>query len=491
MIRRLLIALGYFLKFVYCIRILKSDQYLDIVYLAVKDLGGLSVKIIQFICLRTDIIPLDQKIKFLSFYDDVPPEPVDIRTVLTDGLGEEKLNYFKKVSDHPFACGTFAQVYRGELIDGTTVVIKVKRKNLRPKLLVDFLTLRLLAFLFNLVYYQKIVDIKKLVEEFESLTYNELDYLREARNACYFSKLYENHPYVYIPKTFLKLSTPNILVQEYIGGIALTDLIRARHYRLGQNYNEWLMENYNTDIRFVMKSLAYELGIQGFNYEKFYADPHPGNIKILPNNKWALIDFGIVGCSPRNKKNYYEITNLMLKKADELDTKRLGQEFLKWGSQEFYRCLEALDYLGSGTDLEEIISTNYMKLLDKRREEFRRIENEEEENFVKMYLDIIKTGQKYGVKLPQGMLAVLRTVTVYKSWCQFLEPQFHCMREVYKKILENVDRSMLINYEDLAKGETSLEEAIERAYDWLGSVAESDFPLYRKIRERLGKVTYV
>lgn len=493
MIDRAIKVFFYLVKFFWQRSILKSDKYFDVLHEALSDLGGLYVKLVQFICLRTDVFSDAQKLRFLSFYDAVPFERIDMQKTIMTELGHAAVDCFRFISTQPFASGTFGQVYKGELVDGTEVVIKVKRGQLNLKLKFDFFLVKIAAQLFNLFYYQKIVDVNNLISEFEAMTYQELNYEKETLNANYFYDLYENHPHVLIPKTFVELCTKNVIVQEYIGGISVTDMIRMKINLNDEDYRKWLQQNLTTDLSFVLRSLVIELGLQGLVQEKFYADPHPGNVKILPNNHYALIDFGIVGTSPLNKRSYYSMLQLIVKKAESMDMQKLGETFLEWGATNFYRYLETLDDYFSQTEGEllKLVKDKYARLLEEKRERFREIELLEQENFTKLYFHILEAGQNLNVKLPQGMLAVLRTISVYKSWHEYLEPELHQMRDTYRDLLGIVDKQKLLNEEQLNARPIPVEEALENMLDWLGGVAENDPPFYQRLSREIGTISYV
>lgn len=492
MINRITTLLRYFFLFVYYKSIRPSEKIYDVIFKAVQDLGGVYIKLIQFVCLRTDVFPNEQKIQFLSFYDEVPVQEIDIDKTLIDELGQEGVGRFLSVEKTPFASGTFGQVYKGKLKEGVDVVIKVMRKDLIPKMRIDFFLLRILSRVFGLFYYEKLIDVPKLVAEFETATYEELDYKKEAKNAQYFYEMYVGHPSVFIPKTYLNLTTDSVLVQEYVPGIPVTDLIRFKEKTKGDEYSLWLAENYKTDMKKVISDIAFELAMQGCRYDKFYADPHPGNIKILPNNHFAFIDFGIIGKSPTNRRNYYNIVKLMIQRADELDMKALGKEFLEWGAHKFYKYIETLDYhFSTGNEkLTTALTEKYMQLLDSRREKYKEIEVNAKENFVGIYVDIIKTGQFLNVQVPEGMLAAMKSVVIYKSWNTFLEPEYFHMRETYRRVIESIDPDTLIN-EEASEKEVTIEEAVEGFLDWVGRVAETDIPFYNRLKSTLGTIAYV
>lgn len=493
MIIRIAKIIKYLLQFIYYKNIRHSQAYNDVIYTAVKDLGGIYVKLLQFICLRADFFSDDQKIIFLGFYDEVPLEKIQINEILSRELGSEKLKNFISVEQVPFASGTFGQVYKARLSDKTDVVIKIKRKGLLLKLKADFFLLRIFIWIFNQFYYQRYIDINGLVKEFEANTYEELDYEKEAEHARYFYNIYVGHPYVFIPKTYTELTTQNILVQDYVGGITVTDLIRLKAEGKNQEYFTITQNDYHTDMLVVIRSIAYELGMQAFKHDIFYADPHPGNIKILPNNRYAFIDFGIVGISPKNRRNYYNIIKLMTDRAENFDMHGIGKEFLNWGALKFYKYIQLLDENFSIDDkkLTEVLLNKYVELLNTNKEKFREIELREKENFVQIYFDIIKTGQYLNVKIPEGMLASLKTVAIYKAWNNFLEPEYHHMRQTYQDIVQNLNECTLVNKDEIIEKNIELEDAIEAVLDWVGGVAESDVPFYNKLSSLLKNISYV
>jgi len=493
MIGRFFTVFGYFGQLVAAKLLGRPDRCYDIICRAVGQLGGVYVKLLQFTCLRTDIFPDEKKMQFLSFYDEVPIEPLDVSAILKKELGPEKMEEFTMVASDPFASGTFGQVYHATLRDGSDVIIKIKREDLVLKLRVDFFLLRCLARIVTLLFDPKIVDVLQLVREFEESTYQELDYVKEVAHAGYFYRVFRNNPHLLIPKTYESLSTSCVLVQEYVPGISLTSLIRFRQETGPDRYREWLTTEYQTDIYTVIKNIAFDMGIGALVADRFYADPHPGNIKILPNNRYALIDFGIIGVSPKNKRTYYNIVSQMIKHADAMDLAEVGKEFLKWGAGRLYRQVQVLDdhFSVGSAGLAETIAKRYEQMLEHHREKFRRIEETETENFVKLYLDIIQTGQFLGVKIPEGLLATMKSVAIYKSWVTFLEPTFHHMRETYQRILSAVDGKKLTNADDTTPSGVGVEEAMEGLLDWAGKIAEKDAPLYLRLARQFEETNYV
>ena len=180
----------------------------------------------------------------------------------------------------------------------------------------------------------------------------------------------------------------------------------------------------------------------------------------------------------------------MLAKADELNTKQVGEEFLRWGAGGLYKHLILIDgYIQTKKGkLRDLVIDKYADLLDRYRERFREIEAVEEENFAKMYVDIIQAGELLGVKIPQGMLASMRTIAIYKSWVTYLDPDYHFMRDVYRDVLASINKKYMYNEDEVTVKPVILEEAVEDILEWVSRIAEKDYPWYQSVSAHLGKL---
>lgn len=460
----------------------------EIIFTAVSDFGGVYIKLIQFVCLRTNVFSQEDKLRFLSFYDNAPVEPLDIKAHVVQALGPQKAKRFASIDPAPFASGTFGQVYRARLISGADVVIKVKRPHLLRKLAYDFFILRLVTKVFTLLIEQKIIDLDATLVEFRSSTYQELDYREEAKNADFFYRQFLAHSRLVIPRTFLDLCTRDLLVQEYVGGVAVTDIIR-HNSRYPGVYRDWLKDHYGTDIFTLFPMIAYDIAIQGLKQGVFYADPHPGNIKILPNNRYAYIDFGIVGTSPPNARLYYELLSSFSKKSADMDMAKIGMSFLQWGATNLIERAHTFDenFSREGASLTELLVNKYKDILETKRDQFGAFD--EEENFAQLCFDIVSSGSILNVRVPPQFLTSIKTMIVFKSWVSYLEPHYHFMRNTYQRILRDVDPRTLPGTRDYPR--FTLEESLETILDWVERMGEADFAFQRSIDRRFMQHLYV
>lgn len=453
----------------------------DVLFDAVQTLGGIYVKLLQFLSLRAKIFPDQTKLKFLTFYDQVPIEGMDVSAILTSELGSDALTRFRSIEESPFASGTFGQVYKAVLDDGGDVVIKVQRSNLRKKLTADFFLMRLMGKVFDVLYYQTFVDIPKLIREFSEITYKELDYHAEVENALYLHKIYQSHPVLTIPFTYRELSTDRIIVQEYIGGVAITDLLRMKSG--GVDVRSFLLNEYKSDLHYLIKRFSYDSMWQIFTLDRFYSDPHPGNIKILPNNRYAFIDFGIIGAAPENKRDYYNVIKYLSAGASALDANLLGEQLLTIGAHRFYKCMNIYDRIFCNPDssLRQTVLGRYRELIDAWREDYRRLETGKRENYTNVWYELFTMGERFTMQLPKGLFAGLRASALITSFTIYLAPEAQVMTSVYRDIIRDIDEGQLANVEDIKDRTIGVEDAIETIARWFESVAETDLSLYHDL----------
>src|SRR3989344_9458358 len=131
-------AIKYFLSYIYARNIKKSENYRDILFEAINDLGGIYIKLAQFIAMRSEFIPNNERIRYLSFYDKVESNMAfNDRANMLNELGTENLCQFSNIDAKPFAAGSFGRVYKAKLKSSENVVIKIKLSNIEKSLKMD------------------------------------------------------------------------------------------------------------------------------------------------------------------------------------------------------------------------------------------------------------------------------------------------------------------------------------------------------------------
>jgi ubiquinone biosynthesis protein len=250
---------------------------------ALEELGPTFVKLGQIASTRPEILPPAFTEELSKLQDDVPPAPwEEIKPLLEEELGRPIEEVFLALDPEPIASASLAQVYAALLEDETQVVVKVQRPNIERTITTDLAIINDMARLAaERLSWTAAYDPVGLAEEFGTALMAELDYGREGRNADRFRENFADAPYIFVPKVYWRYSSRRVLIQERISGIKPDNIERLDAE--GYDREELAMHA----ARFIIQEILED----GY----FHADPHPGNLVILPGNIIGLIDFGTVG----------------------------------------------------------------------------------------------------------------------------------------------------------------------------------------------------
>ncbi len=248
-----------------------------------EELGPTFIKFGQILSVRPDLIPMDLCDELGKLQDSVPPfNYEDVKKQIKESFRCNPEELFSALDPTPLAAASLGQVHRAQLKTGEHVVVKVQRPDIRKMIETDIDILYTLANLANR-YMQdiRVFDPVAIVDEFSKVITKEIDFTYEAHNIDKFRRNFKDSTTVYIPKVFWEYTRSKIVTTEEIKGIRLNDYLSQDH-----PYEERQAVAANG-----ANAILQQIFIDGF----FHADPHPGNIFILPNNAAAFVDFGIVG----------------------------------------------------------------------------------------------------------------------------------------------------------------------------------------------------
>ncbi len=246
-------------------------------------LGPTFIKIGQALATRGDLLPVPYLLELAKLQDEVPPFPNALAAqIITQELGAPPDHLFTDIQWRPIASASLGQVYRARLPGGQEVAIKVQRPHLNKTIRFDLIILKRIArFLKRYPRLFRGVDWTGVLDEFALTIFEEMNYVHEARNADRFRENFRRWKEIYVPKIYWPYTTERVLTMEFIHGWKVTDTeALLRQGITPSKINRLLARTY-------LKQMLED----GF----FHADPHPGNLRVMPDGRLAFFDFGMTG----------------------------------------------------------------------------------------------------------------------------------------------------------------------------------------------------
>jgi Predicted unusual protein kinase len=281
---------------------------------ACSELGPAFIKLGQLVSTRSDLFPQPIVQELAKLQNQVPPLAFrDIRRAAEESLKSSLESVYQEFEPVPLASASIGQVHYAVLHTGEKVAVKVQRPFLREIVQTD---LEIFQVLINQIEQRspwgKRYPIRTLFEEFSNTIKGELNFLNEGQNADNISKLYRRNSDILVPKIYWEITNPTVLTMEYIPGIPLNKIIGSK----GPAYNVHRIADR------LSKAILQQILLEGC----FHADPHPGNVLILPGDKIAFIDFGITGCLSRSMRGQIlSLVSALIRENDDLLLKILSQ----------------------------------------------------------------------------------------------------------------------------------------------------------------------
>ncbi len=247
------------------------------------DLGPTFIKIGQSLGTRADLLPLPFVKALGELQDNVPSFPNSIAFArIEKDLGRKINEVYAEFDVEPIAAASLGQVYRAKLFTGEEVAVKVQRPNLQGIIKGDIEIMRKIAkFAERFPSLNENADWAGMLREFDETVHEEMDYSAEGKNAERFRESFKEWTNVHVPKIYWDATSERVLTMEFINGDKVTELEKLRARNVSpEKVNRLLIRTY-------LKQLLED----GF----FHADPHPGNLLVMPDGRLAFFDFGMVG----------------------------------------------------------------------------------------------------------------------------------------------------------------------------------------------------
>ncbi|WP_158976658.1 AarF/ABC1/UbiB kinase family protein [Cellulophaga sp. L1A9] len=272
--------------------------------MVLEELGPSYVKMGQVISNRQDMLPPELLKELEKLQDNVKPlDNFDVAKKITEELALDTNECFSYISPEPLAAASLAQVHKAQLLTGEWVIFKIQRPNIKDTIASDISIMKDVAKALEKysTQAQQLQPIQ-LINSFEKSINEELSYTQELNNMLRFAKNFENNQIIYVPKAYPEFSNDRVLCMEFIDGIKVSEV-------------EKLKEN-NIDTKAVA-TLGVDLYLeQILDFGFFHADPHPGNIFVLPAlERICFIDYGMMGSiMPKDKEALEDLLLAFFKK---------------------------------------------------------------------------------------------------------------------------------------------------------------------------------
>lgn len=264
---------------------------------ALTELGPTFIKMGQILSTRPDLVGHNIAQELSLLQDRVAPMPFNQVTIaIESALNQSIQSAFKEFDPEPVAAGSLSQVHKAILHDGTPVAVKVKRVGIDKVIESDIELMRAIAQWLENNPEIGFLNPLGIVEEFARSIRRELNFSIEARVIQMFRKNMSQNKHVFIPKVYKKLSTPELLVMDWVDGVRV------------DNFDEY--ENRRCDRKTIARIGCEILCKMVCEDRLFHADPHPGNIFITYDNQIAFLDLGMAG--HLDTQDVLLLTNLLL-----------------------------------------------------------------------------------------------------------------------------------------------------------------------------------
>ncbi|MFD2210829.1 ABC1 kinase family protein [Virgibacillus halophilus] len=371
-----------------------------------QELGPTFIKLGQIASTRRDSIPPEIARELEKLQDEAVSIPFEeIKALIEKELDDNLNNLFVEFSEKPLATASIGQVHTAHLLTGEEVAIKIQRPGIRRSIEVDLEILQGIARMMEArISWAKTYHIRERIGEFIDSLHDELDYMVEGRNAERIAKRFKRQNSVHIPHIYWDFSTKKILTMERITGIKISkiDLLKEKGY----------------DLKLIANRLADAMFQQVLDDGFFHADPHAGNIFVMPGNVVSLIDFGMMGRLSEDMRHYFAALLIHLQRGSP---KGIIKTFSDMDILEDDTDMHALH-----KDLENLIAKYYDVSLIQY-------------SLGQVILEIFMIAYKHRVKIPNDITMLAKAILTLEDIMHQVDPEFSIMKAVEpygKKILK-------------------------------------------------------
>lgn len=353
-----------------------------------EELGPTFVKLGQMLASRPDILPATYIEELKRICHHVMPFPSEVALrIIEEDLGKPASELFPQFSEVPRASASMAQVHDAELPDGTPVVVKVRRPGIERIIDDDVAIMRFLAEQADNLEEFKALCLPVLVEEFGEAVKRELDFATEAAHTHRFFKCFREERRLVVPEVYWEYSSERVLTLKRITGTHMTVVDQLPDYEQRRSR--------------IARTILDVFLQQFFKEGLFHADPHPGNVLVLDDDRIGLIDYGMVGNLSLGLRN------------------RLGVFVMAVSSEQFELAAEVVADLGSiaPSQQRDEFQQEIVRLLERHYSM-----PIEKMDFQRTFMEVMQAVRKYSAHVPRDFVLLGKSLATIAGLVLQLDP---------------------------------------------------------------------
>ena len=392
-----------------------------------EDLGPTYVKMGQIMSSRSDLLPASYCHELENLRQNVKPlDPAVARAVIEQETGRKIEEIYAEFRDEPLGSASIGQAHYGVLKDGTRVVTKVQRPLVADMMKKDFVLLKKLSELVNIVEEDsdgQVIDFKSVIDELEKVTNDELDFRIEAENTRFFKEnCIEDGEAVSCPTVIDELTTSKIFTMTYVDGCSIADKER--------------LEAEGCDLDSIGRAIVENYVHQVLDVGVFHADPHQGNIMVSHGRPY-WIDFGMIG---RISEKDVALIEELVKAMIERDEEALVDAVMSMGAA------------SSATDRAKLTqdAAVYIK-------KYMNAKSVSDINMTDVFDEIMGVAAKNHISMPSRFTMLARSVTTMEGVIEQLCPELNIFDLLYKKMKEHMRKNFSLKREIVEMGRTVID----------------------------------
>ncbi len=426
---------------------------------ALERAGGTFVKLGQQVAMRIDLVPWAYCVELSKMLDRMVPFSTEQALQAVERTIKRPWQEVFEVFDpKPIGSASIACVFQAKLKDGTKVVVKIRRPGIAELFRADLQVLDWLAELGEFLTIVRPGFTRNLRIELRELLLEELDFRREGRFQDIFRRnaVHSGKDFFTAPKVYFDLSGDEVLVQEFVSGLWLWEVIALVEQNTPQGWA--LLKQLNIDPGIVARRILWAAFWSMDEHVFFHADPHPANILVRPNNQVTFIDFGSCGSFNHQQKVALEQMVLSMKDQDVEAMTRASlalmeplppvdlPELVKQAQNEYMRVLHTFNTPAEYTQYWECTSA-------------------------RQWFVLIRVSQKFNLPMNLHMLHMIRATLLYDSivlrldnqldryqeYTQFMKDRAKLVKTRWReKLKDNAGDGFFLNMEELGKSFSDL-----------------------------------